>query len=162
MEPEGQKIVLLAVRTGSEQAVQTQVKARLMQTYCPRYLVNLRHGGMVARCLFPGYLFVWARDHCWPTLRSLVGVRDFVRGASNQVEIVKPEVVEDLRKREGPTGYVRVDSRFVVGQHVALKDRADWAGVYLGMSNSHKARVLFSLLGASVELEMYVPELIAS
>src|SRR5262245_11010657 len=162
MELTPQEIVLLAVRTGSEVAVRDQVKARMMRTYLPRYLVNLRHGGMVARCLFPGYLFVWASSVAWPALRSLVGVRDFVRSRSGNVELVQPTVIEALRCREGPTGYVRLDGRFLVGSSVTLKDRTEWSGVYLGMSNRHKARVLWSMLGASVEMQMFESDLVAS
>lgn len=153
-------IVLVACKTGAEITVQAQIKALGMRTYCPRYLVNLRHGGMVARSLFPSYLFVWVINQ-WEILRNLIGVRDFVR-RNNWIESVDPRVVEELRLREGPTGYVRVDSSFLVGQTVKPKHQDDWAGVYLGMSNKHKARVLFSLLGSGFELEYFERDLIAS
>ena len=153
-------IVLIACKTGAEKAVEDQIKARGMKTYCPRYLVNLRHGGMVARSLFPSYLFVWMTDQ-YEIVRSLIGVRDFVR-RNNWIESVDPRVVDELREREGPTGYVRVDSSFFIGQTVKLKHKEDWAGVYLGMSNKYKARVLFSLLGTGLELELYERDLVTS
>ena len=163
MIPDDQKIVLLAVRTGSEQGVVDQVRARLMRTYLPKYLVNLRHGGMVARSLFPGYVFAWAMESAWPTLRTLVGVRDFVRGGpQHQVQIIPHALVDELRAREGPTGYVRIESDFVVGQRVSIKDKREWSGIYLGLSNRHKARVLFAMLGADVELELFQTELTAA
>ena len=160
-EGSSQNIVLLACRTGTEGNVQAQLRARCMSAYHPRYLVNLRHGGMVARSLFPGYLFAWVAPAAWSVVRNLIGVRDFVR-RGGVVEVVNPTVVERLRQREGPTGYIRIDSTFVPGQAVKVKHRNEWAGVYLGLSNHHKARVLFSMLGANVELELYESDLIAS
>lgn len=132
-----------------------------MVAYFPRYLVNLRNTGMVARAVFPGYVFVWAYPQWWHVLRSLIGVRDFVRKDAGQVETVSPDVVEAIKAREGPTGYVRIDP-FFVGQGVKLKRNEDFSGVYLGMSNRHKARVLFALLGKDVETEVFESELIAS
>ena len=152
-------IVLVACRTGTEGNVQAQLRARCMSAYHPRYLVNLRHGGMVARSLFPGYLFAWVNASAWSMVRSLVGVRDFVR-RGGQVELVHPTVIDRLRQREGPTGYVRIDGTFLPGQAVKVKNRNDWSGIYLGMSNTHKARVLFAMLGAGLELELFESDLI--
>jgi len=163
MEGEAPDILLLATRTGSEAIVQEQLKARAMATYLPRYLVNIRHRGLTARCLFPGYCFVWAYRSAWPTIRSLIGVRDFVRHRSNgNPEVVPASVVNELKARQGPTGYIRIDPRFVVGQSVIVKDRADWSVKYLGMSNEHKARVLMKMLGCDVEMQIFENELIAS
>jgi hypothetical protein len=69
-------------------------------------------------------------------------------------------VVAELRSREGPTGYVRVDSSFCPGQQVKLRRKEEWAGVYLGLSDKFKARVLFSLLGSDVELELFERDLV--
>lgn len=157
----GLPCVLLQVRTGAEQYVATQLKARNVRAYYPRFLVNVRQGGLVAKALFPGYLFAWAKASAWPVIRTLPGVRDFVR-RGGQVELVSPKVVYAIRAREGPTGYVRIDSTFVAGSQVIVKDRAEWAGVYLGMSQTHKARVLFTMLGAGVELELFESQLAAS
>lgn len=160
-EGQGTQIVLVACRTGGEDIVQAQVRARAMIAYFPRYLVNVRNMGMVARAVFPGYVFVWAYPQWWHILRTLIGVRDFVRKDAGQVETVSPDVVEAIRGREGPTGYVRIDP-FFVGQDVKLKRNEDFSGVYLGLSNKHKARVLFSMLGRQVETDVFESELIAS
>lgn len=157
----GLPCVLLTTKSSAEQHVYAQIKARNIPVYWPRYLVNVRHGGMVARSLFPGYLFVWARAQAWPLLRSLIGARDLVR-CGGQVEQVSPKVVYALRAREGPTGYIRIDSQFVAGQAVIVKHRDEWAGVYLGLSDHHKARVLFSMLGANVEMQVFESDLIAA
>jgi transcription antitermination factor NusG len=151
-------IVLVACRTGSEKTVQAQIKARGMACYCPRYLVNLRHGGLVARELFPSYLFAWVSNQ-WEFIRNLIGVRDFIRH-SGFIYSVDPRIVDALRKREGPTGYIRIDSSFLPGQQVKLKQKEEWAGIYLGLSEKYKARVLFSLLGSDVELELYERDLV--
>jgi hypothetical protein len=48
------------------------------------------------------------------------------------------------------------------GQQVKLKSKEEWAGVYLGLSEKYKARVLFSLLGSDVELELYERDLVTT
>jgi len=154
-------IVLVAVRTGSEKAVQDQVRARGVKTYCPRYLVNLRAGGMVARALFPSYIFAWVTDQ-WEFIRNLIGVRDFIRHNGGFVYSIDPRIVAELRSREGPTGYIRIDSSFIPGDKVKMKRKEEWAGVYLGLSEKYKARVLFSLLGSDVELELYERDLVTA
>lgn len=153
-------IVLVACRTGSEKTVELQIRARGMATYCPRYLVNLRHGGLVAKELFPSYLFAWVTNQ-WEYIRNLIGVRDFIRH-SGFIYSVDPRIVDGIRQREGPTGYIRIDSSLLVGQVVKLKDKENWAGIYLGLSDNYKCRVLFNLLGANVELELYERDLAKS
>jgi transcription antitermination factor NusG len=115
---------------------------------------------MCARELFPSYLFAWVSNQ-WEFIRNLIGVRDFIRH-SGFIYSVDPRIVDELRKREGPTGYIRIDSSFLPGQQVKLKQKEEWAGVYLGLSDKYKARVLFSLLGSDVELELYERDLVTT
>ena len=95
------RCVLLAVQTNSEFAVHDQVRRFGIQAYLPKYLVNLRRSGMVAKSLFPGYLFVWIVDE-YRQLIELIRVKGFVRRGKAIVE-VPPYVVAALRAREGPT-----------------------------------------------------------
>jgi transcription antitermination factor NusG len=118
--------------------------------------VNLKRAGMTAKALFPGYMFVWMADE-WRQLIRLIHVKGFVRRGGAIVE-VPPRVVAELRAREGPTGYVRLDGRFLVGQHVRVA-ASGLAGVYAGLSADHKARVLFAMLGREVEMAVHDDEL---
>jgi hypothetical protein len=63
-------IAILACKAGREFHVRDQVRAFGVQCYLPKYLVNLRREGMVARPLFGCYMFVWMTDE-WRQL-SLV------------------------------------------------------------------------------------------
>jgi transcription antitermination factor NusG len=151
-------IALLAVRTGSELTVRAQAKVHGLQTYVPQYLVNQRHAGMVAKALFPGYVFVWVQDQ-WRLLLRMLHVHDFLR-CGEEIIHVDPKIVKDLRKREGPTGYVRINSKFFIGQHVALQRAPNLAGTYMGLTDTYKARVLFTLLGRSAEVDLYEHDLV--
>jgi transcription antitermination factor NusG len=150
-------IALLACKTGYELQVRDQCRCSFgITVYCPRYLVNFRRTGMTAKPLFPGYLFVWMGDE-WRRPIQLIHVSGFVRRGKAIVE-VPPRVVAELRAREGPTGYVRLDGRFFVGQQVKIT-ASGLAGVYAGLTNDHKARVLFSMLGQDVEMSVHDDEL---
>jgi transcription antitermination factor NusG len=152
-----QTIALLTVQASTEQTVRALVRARGMQAYVPQYLVNLPRTGMTAKALFPGYVFVWVLDQ-WRTLLNLMHVRDFLR-CGKEITPVNPAVVDELRKREGPTGYIKINSTFLVGQTVALRKQSTLTGVYAGMSNEYKARVLFTLLGVETEVQLHEAEL---
>jgi len=162
--PRGNKarltLAVLAVKAGFEVFVQQQIRALGMCAYVPQYLVNLRKKGMTARALFPGYIFVWVKDQ-WRELRTLLHVYDFLRAGDDVIK-VPHKVVDGLRKREGPTGYVRINNSFFVGQQVKVKRGPDLAGQYLGLDAKHKLRVLFRLLGAEMEVSYYEKDLVAA
>jgi transcription antitermination factor NusG len=150
-------IALIACKTGYEFQVRDQCRRSFaLEVYCPRYLVNLRRTGMTAKALFPGYMFVWMTDE-WRQLIQLIHVKGFVRRGKAIIE-VPPRVVNELRAREGPTGYVRLDGRFFIGQQVRVA-ASGLAGVYAGLSADHKARVLFTMLGRDVEMSVHQDEL---
>jgi transcription antitermination factor NusG len=151
-------IALLTVQTGSELAVRHQVADYGVKAYVPQYLVNMRRSGMTAKALFPGYVFVWVIDQ-WHMLLRLMHVHDFLR-CGKEITSVDPKIVRELKKREGPTGYIRVDSRFFIGQSVAPREQPNLAGVYLGLSDMYKARVLFALLGREVEVAFFEHDLV--
>jgi transcription antitermination factor NusG len=149
-------IAILACKAGREFHVRDQVRAFGVQCYLPKYLVNLRREGMVARSLFGCYMFVWMTDE-WRQLIQLIHVKGFVRRGKDIIE-VPPRVIAELRAREGPTGYVRLDGRFFIGQQVRVT-ASGLAGVYAGLSADYKARVLFAMLGRDVEMAVHDDEL---
>jgi transcription antitermination factor NusG len=151
-------IALLAVQTGSELTVREQTLAHGIKAYVPQYLVNMRHSGMTAKALFPGYVFIWVIDQ-WRMLLRLMHVYDFLR-CGKEIAFVSPKIIKELKKREGPTGYIRIDNKFFIGQAVALRKQPNLAGVYLGLNNEYKARVLFSMLGRELEIAVFEQELL--
>jgi transcription antitermination factor NusG len=155
-------IALLRVKTGAELLVSNQIRARGVQIYLPQYLVNLRRAGMVARALFPGYVFVWVVDQ-WRMLLQLIHVYDFLRTTDKEITYVDPCVVKKLQARQGPTGYIRIDAAtFLVGQPVKLRHGPDLAGTYLGLSDDYKARVLFTMLGHDLHVELFESDLVSA
>jgi hypothetical protein len=116
------RCVLLAVQTNSEFVVYDQIRRFGIRVYLPKYLVRVTDE--------------------WRQLLELIRVKGFVRRGGAIVE-VPPHVVAALRAREGPTGYVRID-RFFIGQQVRVT-ASGLVGAYDGLSDAHKARVLFTM-----------------
>jgi hypothetical protein len=101
---------------------------------------------MRAKALFPGYMFAWVTDQ-WRDILYLINVHGFLRRGRTIIE-VRPAVIDALRARDGPTGYIRIDGRFFIRQHVrARHGGGDLAGIYVGLSPQYKLRVLFTMLG---------------
>jgi transcription antitermination factor NusG len=117
---------------------------------------------MVARPLFPGYLFVWATGKFWSVLDSIDGAFGCVRfgGNGGQTAIVSPRVIKQLRTWEGPTGYIRVQPMVKVGSRVTLRNGI--TGIYAGMNERHRIRILFNLLGQVVEREFFPKDLVVA
>ena len=159
--PELQKpIVLLMVRSGAENSIREQIKRHHVRSYYPRYLESTKTRGMVARPLFPGYLFVWASNAFWNVVDTIDGAFGCVRfGGEQSAAIVNPNVIKELRTWEGPTGYIRLNPKVRVGSRVTLRNGV--TGVYAGMNERHRVRILFSLLGKVIEREFYPKDLVA-
>jgi len=156
-----QIVALLRVKTGCEFAVQQMMKTLDVPSYCPKYLLNLPRSGMTAKPLFPAYVFVWVVDQ-WRMLLRCKHVYDFLR-CGRGIAAVRPDVVAELRKREGPTGYIRINGKFFIGQYVTLRQAgSNLAAVYDGMTNDHKARVLLTMLGKEVSVTCHETELLAA
>ena len=157
--PEIPNIVLLTVRSGSEDSIRQQIKRFGVRSYYPKFLESTKTRGMVARPLFPGYLFVWASSMFWTVLERVRGAFGCVRFGT-EVAIVNPQVIKTLRTWEGPTGFIRVLPQFKIGSRVKLRNGI--TGIYAGMNENHRIRILFNLLGKVVEREFYSKDLVAA
>jgi transcription antitermination factor NusG len=105
-------------------------------------------------------VFVWVELGQWSVVRGISGVRDFLRVAGQPVRVDK-SIVDELRSRESPTGYVRLRPRPVSGQRVRLADDSGVSGICVGDAPAQRLRVLLSVLGREVEMEFRERDLIA-
>lgn len=132
-------------------------------TYLPRYVRRRRHARrheMVARPLFPRYLFVAldpARDR-WRAVHSTFGVNHLVL-AGDEPLAVPGGVVEEIRARENDEGFVKLGLPAGIGpgSQVRLIDGifADAKGVLERVADERRVAILLELLGR--EVRVFVP-----
>ena len=131
-------------------------------TYAPHYLRQRRHARrteIVARPLFPGYLFValdLARDR-WRSIHSTFGVNHLVLAGDDPVP-VPDGVVDQIRVREGADGYVvlGLPAGLKPGSKVRLIDGifADVRGVLERIADDRRVAILLQLLGREVRVSV--------
>ena len=129
-------------------------------TYLPRYLRRRRHArrvDTVAAPLFPRYLFVEIDMSVqrWRSIYSTAGVSRLVSNGDCPVP-VPDAVMNALRSRENPSGYVQFDDRpkFCAGDKVRILEGAfyDCLGIYAGMPDRERVEILLELLGRKVRV----------
>ena len=131
-------------------------------TYLPRYQKQRRHARrteIVARPLFPGYLFVafdLARDR-WRSIHSTFGVSHLVLAGDEPLP-VPDGVVERIRVREGADGFVvlGLPAGLKPGIKVQLIDGifADTCGVLERIADDCRVGILLRLLGREVRVSV--------
>jgi transcriptional antiterminator RfaH len=129
-------------------------------TYLPRYARRRRHARraeVVARPLFPGYLFValdLARDR-WRAIPSTFGVNRLVLAGEEPLP-VPHGVVDEIRAREDGEGLVALGLPAGVGpgSRVRLADGifADAKGVLERIADDRRVAILLELLGREVRV----------
>ena len=132
-------------------------------TYSPRYLRKRRHARrieMVARPLFPRYLFVAidrARDR-WRAVHSTFGVSRLISAGDEPLSI-PDAIVDDIRARESSDGLVALGlpAGMAPGSSVRLIDGifADAKGVLERIADDRRVAILLDLLGR--EVRVFVP-----
>lgn len=129
-------------------------------TYLPRYLRIRRHArrvDMVARPLFPRYLFVAldvARDP-WRSIQSTFGVSNLVVIGNNPISL--PDgIIDEIRSREGDEGFVKLGlpAGLRPGSPIRLIDGIfeEHRGIFERLADSHRVAVLLKLLGRDVRV----------
>jgi transcriptional antiterminator RfaH len=130
------------------------------EVYLPRYAKMRRRArkvDMVARPLFPRYLFValdLAFDR-WRSIQSTFGVAGLVMLAEQPAPL-PAGIVEAIKAREGDEGHVRLGLApgLGVGSRVKLLDGifADHGGVLDRIADECRVAVLVQLLGRQVRV----------
>jgi transcriptional antiterminator RfaH len=117
--------------------------------FLPRILELNGHGARraaLAKALFPSYLFIEIEQR-WRPLLSTFGIRSVVmRGEAP--DIVPLGVIEQLRRRQDPDGFIELPKR-QRGDRIRIR-RGPFAGhqgLVAGMSAHERVRVLLGVLG---------------
>ena len=107
--------------------------------------------------LFPGYIFVKIDQTTpWLTLNNTYGVQRVVTFGEYPSK-VDPKFIRDMRVAMGKNGAIeRVVTNLTKGDSVLVKVGVmrDHYGIYQGMTARQRLRVLFNLLGRTVEIEV--------
>jgi transcriptional antiterminator RfaH len=129
-------------------------------TYLPRYLKRRRHArrvDVVAAPLFPRYLFVEIdmAAQRWRSIYSTVGVSRLICNGEYPTPV--PEgVIDELKSSQNASGLIQLDCRnkLEVGDKIRVLEGAfyDCLGIYNGMSDRERVRILLDLLGRKVRV----------
>lgn len=149
---------LVSVKQGSERAVQARLREIGVRSYCPRYL-EYPASGPVEVVLFEEYLFVYVLDQ-WSEVRHTKGVYDFVMFGDRFAK-VQEKHLNELRKLEGPTGYIRLRERLKPGQKAKLVGPQGSIVQVLEHDGALRVRVLLEMLGRSVKMSVHEDQLLA-
>lgn len=147
-------------RPNSEAKADFNLRRQGFTTYLPRYQRPRRHARkteMVARPLFPRYLFVeldLAFDQ-WRSIQSTFGISQIVL-AGDRPRPLPYGVIDEIQARESETGFVKLGLPAGVkpGSKVRLLDGvfADATGVFEKAADDRRVAILLSLLGREVRL----------
>jgi transcriptional antiterminator RfaH len=159
----GQRWYVVQTHPQSESRAEFNLRRQGFDAYLPRYKRSRRHGRkveMVARPLFPRYLFVGfdlARDR-WRAIYSTFGVSHLIF-AGEEPAAIADDIVEEIRAREGEDGYVtlRLPEGVSPGSRVRIVDGlfADATGVLERIADDRRVAILLDLLGRKTRV--FVP-----
>jgi transcriptional antiterminator RfaH len=125
------------------------------QTYLPRIRVNRARRSRIT-ALFPGYIFIVARDR-WYGVESTIGITNLVKSGSLPAQLADG-IIDQIRARECD-GLIKLPSapkRFKRGDQVAIA-RGSFRGhlaLYDGQCARDRVFVLFELLGRQTRVEL--------
>lgn len=149
-----------------ESRMETWARANLwergLEVYLPRYEKRRRHArrsDLVARPLFPGYLFVRADLGAGDRHRvdSAPGVRRMVSFGDHTPPIAD-HVIEEIRGREDEDGLIRLDkpTSFRRGETLRIVEGAfaNQIGLFQELSDDQRVFLLLDLLGGKVRVRV--------
>jgi transcriptional antiterminator RfaH len=142
-------------KSSSEHIAQHHLRRQGFETYLPKFISRVGKETKV-KVLFPRYIFV----HISLQWHAITGTRGITRLIMNQTtpSIVNNRIIDNLMKREDSKGFIVLDEppKFRIGEKVRVVNSAfqGYLGVYDGMRDHDRSRVLIDLLGQSVPVEL--------
>jgi transcriptional antiterminator RfaH len=140
-----------------EATAESNLRLLSIETLLPLVRRRVRHATrrprLVARALFPGYLF--ARFCAAESLRAITYSRGVVRvvGAGDRPSPVQDAIIASIRSRLGADGFVELaEHRLVADDQVRIASGplAGWSGVFeRELSDSQRVEILIEALEQS-------------
>jgi len=141
--------------------VHLRLRSPAIESFLPKIEIVRRHAGRRTthlEPLFPSYLFVWMplTMATWNEVRWTPGSRRLL-GDGERPIAVPDDLVDAIRERVEPLGFIRVGLNLPVGARVRVK-----SGPFAGLegiferptSRKDRVRVLLEMLGALTPLEI--------
>ena len=134
--------------------------------YAPRYRRRRRHAlreEIVARSLFPNYLFVALdlQGEPWRSVNSTVGVIGLVCAGFMPLPLGE-RVIESMRTREDSEGFIQIAPQSVrSGESVRVTNGAfaDCVGIFHCVDDDVRVTLLLSLMGRPVKVRVNAEDL---
>lgn len=154
---------------GAEEKAAWHLTNQRFEVYLPRIRKRWRHARrtqIVARALFPRYLFVaidLERD-AWRSIRGTIGVSQIVCQGDRPLS-VPPQIIDEIRAREDTDGLVTLEAgRLKPGDRLRVLQGAfaDLVGIFEEAVDERRVILLLSLLGRQVRLKAPVRALAAA
>ncbi len=143
-------------KSGSENVAVDNLQRQGFVSYIPKYLQRVGKVTKV-KILFPRYIFVQIEEQ-WHSINSTRGVSRLILTNENKPAVIQDEVIEELKSREDSKGLIQLPSqgRFRQGENVTIANGVleGYNGIYEGMRDADRVRVLIDLLGRKVLIEV--------
>jgi transcription elongation factor/antiterminator RfaH len=125
-------------------------------SYLPKYLSRVGKEIKV-KILFPRYIFVLIESQ-WHTINSTFGVSRLILNNESKPAIVQDRIIDDLKMKENDQGFISLPEppKFSRGENVRVVNGSfvGYSGLYDGMRDRERARILINLLGQQVRVEL--------
>jgi transcription antitermination factor NusG len=157
--------IVVLTKPNQERIACENLARQNFEYYWPRFLEKRPTKTALIRSLFPRYLFV-SIDKIWYPLTGTRGIAKVLLGTDGPLTLPSTEL-EKLRRREGADGLIQLSpppSKFDLGDKVKALD-GPLAGhilIYDGMTARERCRVLATLLGGTVKVELDEKLLVAA
>ena len=144
--------VVVQTQPNREKWAAENVARQGREFYLPRIEI-LKGAKKLVRPLFTRYLFVRVLNRQWRFLSGTDGVSGIVTGATGGMPgTIADRYIDELRAREDSSGVIRLptlDDGFHMGQRVRVRAglMEGRSGLYEGLDDKGREKVLFSILG---------------
>jgi transcriptional antiterminator RfaH len=149
-------------KANSEAIAEHHLGRQGYKTYLPRFIQKIGKETKI-KVLFPRYIFV-SIELQWHVIRSTRGVTKLIMRESTPAPV--PNVIIDNLKKREDKGFVMLEDppKFSQGEKVRVVNSAlfGYIGIYQGMKDSERARVLIELLGQTVPVELDEKDLVCA
>lgn len=125
----------------------------------------VHRGQIIERAVpvFPGYIFVWAKN-AWTTIKNIIGVRGFV-AFGGRLENVPPRVIEGLRAQSDEHGVLSWQQPEYISPYragdlvsVFLSPGVSLQGTFQNLLSSERAVILLDWMGRKVPVSVNLAE----
>ena len=149
-------------KANSEAIAQHHLGRQGYETYLPRFIQKIGNETKI-KVLFPRYIFVRIELQ-WHVIRSTRGVTKLIMREATPA-LLPDKIIDNLKKREDK-GFVMLEEppKFSVGEKVRVVNSAlfGYIGIYQGMKDTERARVLIEFLGQKVPVELDEKDLVCA